>query len=178
MAPTASPVRTILPAIRPTALPCTIRSYSITADHGGRLFVVERYGVLNIEGMVDRTLESPLVYLDTGQGGQPTLQIIAPDNQRTASRLYAFTGGTVPHLTILTSAVLNLDAPNGLMLNSTQVLPGTLTGTHGEGAKLQTSDTSSTTGDLPMYAPDGSLTDSGYGRGRMPRSREQRRGRK
>ena len=127
------------------------------------LFEVDRYGVLNIDGMVDRTGEGPLVYLNTGQGGQPTLQIIAPDNIRTASQLYAVAGGTTPHLSIITSAVLNLNAPNGLELNGTQVLPGSLTGTHGTGTKLQTSDSSGPSGDLPMYGPDGSLTDSGFG---------------
>jgi len=129
------------------------------------LFEVDRFGVLNIDGMVDRTGEGPLVYLNTGQNGQPTLQIIAPDNTRTASQLYAVAGGTTPHLMILTSTVLDLNAPNGLMLNGIQVLPNSLSGTHGSGPKLQTSDTSGPSGDLPMYAPDGSLTDSGFGRG-------------
>jgi len=127
------------------------------------LFEVDRYGVLNIDGIVDRDLQGPLVYLNTGGGGQPTLQVIAPDNQRTASLLYAVASGTAPHLMILTSAVLNLNAPNGLVLNGVQILPGSLTGTHGGGTKLQTSDSSGPGGDLPVYRPDGSLTDSGYG---------------
>ena len=142
--------------------PQLFANLKVTADG---LFEVDRYGVLNIDGMVDRTLDGPLVYLNTGRGGQPTLQIISPDNQRTASQLYAVTDGTAPHLTILTGAVFNLNAPNGLVLNGTQVLPGSLNGTHGGGTKLQTSDSSGPNGDLPMYAPDGSLTDSGYGRG-------------
>jgi hypothetical protein len=145
--------------------PQLFQNLKITANG---LFEVDQYGVLNIDGMVDRTLEGPLVYLNTGTQGRPTLQIIAPDNQRTASQLYAVAGGTVPHLTILTSAVLNLNAPNGLVLNGTQILPGSLTGTHGGGTKLQTSDTSGPNGDLPMYAPDGSLTDSGFGRSSYP----------
>jgi len=132
------------------------------------LFEVTQYGVLNIDGMVDRTLEGPLVYLNTGSYGQPTLQIIAPDNMRTASQLYDVADGTTPHLTILTSAVLNLNAPNGLMLNGTLVLPGTLTGAHGSGTMLQTSDASGPSGDLPMYGPDGRLTDSGFGRTSYP----------
>ena len=128
------------------------------------LFEVHRFGVLNIEGMVDRTLEGPLVYLNADASGQPSLQIIAPDNRRTASQLYSTGDGTVPHLTILTGAVLNLDAPNGLMMNGTLVLPNSLTGTHGSGIKLQTSDSSGSTGGLPMYGPDGTLTDSGLSR--------------
>ncbi len=141
--------------------PQLFQNLKITANG---LFEVDRYGVLNIDGMVDRSTEGPLVFLNTGQGGQPTLQIIAPDNQRSASQLYTVAGGTVPHLTILTGAVLDLNAPNGLVLNGIQVLPSSLTGTHGGGTKLQTSDTSGPNGDLPMYAPDGSLTDSGFGR--------------
>jgi hypothetical protein len=145
--------------------PQLFQNLKITADG---LFEVDRYGVLNIDGMVDRTLEGPLVYLNTGRGGQPTLQIIAPDNIRTTAQLYAVAGGTTPRLTILTSAVLDLNAPNGLMLSGIQVLPGSLTGTIGGGTKLQTSDSTGPSGDLPMYAPDGSLTDSGYGRTSYP----------
>lgn len=139
------------------------------------LFDVDRYGVLNIEGMVDRTLDGPLAYLDTGTGGQPTLLVIAPDNKRTTSQLYNITSGTTPNLTILTSTVVNLtstlvnlNTANGLMLNGNLVLPSSLAGTHGTGSELQTSDSSGPNGDLPMYGPDGSLTDSGYGRGSYP----------
>ena len=145
--------------------PQLFQNVKIIADG---LFEVNRYGVLNVDGIVDRTLEGPLVYLNTGQGGQPTLQIIAPDNIRTAAQLYAVAGGTTPHLTILTGTVINLNAPNGMELNGTLVLPSSLTGTHGGGTKLQTSDSSGSSGNLPMYAPDGSLTDSGYGRTSYP----------
>jgi hypothetical protein len=141
--------------------PQIFQNVKVTANG---LFEVNRFGALNIDGMVDRTLEGPLVYLNVGGGGQPTLQVIAPDNIRTASQLYAVAGGTTPHLTVLTSTVLNLNAPNGLMLNGIPVLPSSLTGTHGSGTLLQTSDTSGQSGDLPIYAPDGSLTDSGFGR--------------
>ncbi len=145
--------------------PQLFQNLKITAK---ALFEVEGVGVLNIEGMVDRTLEGPLVYLKSAAWGQPTLQIIAPDNIRAPGQLYTIAGGTSPSITILTKAVLNLNAPNGLMLNGNLVLPNTLSGTHGGAPNLQTSDSSGPSGDLPMYGPDGSLTDSGYGRTSYP----------
>jgi len=145
--------------------PQLFQNVKITAS---ALFEVDSVGVLNIEGMVDRTLEGPLVYFNSGAWGQPTLQIIAPDNIRTPGQLYITAGGTRPNITIMTRAVLDLDAPNGLMLNGNLVLPNTLTGTHGGAPNLQTSDSSGPSGDLPMYGADGSLTDSGYGRTSYP----------
>ena len=145
--------------------PQLFQNVKITAN---ALFEVDQVGVLNIEGLVDRTLEGPLVYLNSGAWGRPTLQIVAPDNIRTRSQLYNVSGGTRPSTTILTKAVVDVDAPNGLMLNGNLLLPNTLTGTHGEAPNLQTSDSTGPSGNLPMYGPDGSLTDSGYGRASYP----------
>lgn len=111
---------------------------------------VDRFGSLNILGLIDRgSMLIPLVYLNMGDGGTPKFFIFAPDNQRTAAQLYSVAAGTSP-------VIANISNGQFDMLNGYKA------------TKVQMSDGSGPNGDFPKYAADGSLTDSGYGPSAFP----------